>query len=548
MNPATPQAALARWYPTIPGFRDRQLEVISRLLAGRSTLLLMPTGSGKSLTYQIPVLTAARIGVVISPLVALMREQAGKLEAMGVQAVSLGALEPLQAQEALRRFRWNDGPGFLFTSPERAETDGYLEYLLRANRSRIGLIAVDEAHCISQWGHDFRPPYKALPGFIDRAFGHGTWPVVLCLTATLDAESQTEVLGDFRMREADVLRSDQMLRQNLDLEFKTYGNTVEKLDALTRELEKRRGEKIIVYAHLKRNSTAGTRSLAARFQDLGHRCAAYDADMSLTDRDASVTAFASGNVDVVFATGAFGMGIDIPDIRGVIHFLLPESLEQYYQEVGRAGRDGNSAFGLLIYTPKNAKVRQDMIETGRLTGDEVLGVWSNLFASGRADIRSLSPAMDLSGRDDYYALFYAFQRAGAIKVLARGPGRLQAYDPGDPDGFAFLNRLSAATRIGSFAAAFRKLSLDPAAAYDTLFGLYDRGEVRLARSPDNVLLIRSGALSAAQAESIAADVSAKIDARLKRFSAFQALIESGVDPTSALRERFAFAVGLGADS
>lgn len=123
---------------------------------------------------------------------------------MGVPVAGLGGLEPLQAQEALRRFQWNDGPGFVFTSPERAETDGYLEYLLRANRSRVGLIAVDEAHCISQWGHDFRPPYKALPGFIDRVFGHSAWAPVLCLTATLDAESQTEVLGDFRMQERQI--------------------------------------------------------------------------------------------------------------------------------------------------------------------------------------------------------------------------------------------------------------------------------------------------------------------------------------------------------
>jgi ATP-dependent DNA helicase RecQ len=341
------------------------------------------------------------------------------------------------------------------------------------------------------------------------------------------------------MQEADLVRSDQMLRQNLDLAFRTYGDTAEKLNALTQELEKRRGEKIIVYAHLKRNSTAGTRALAARFRDLGHRCAAYDADMPLADRDASIAAFTSGQVDLVFATGAFGMGIDIPDIRGVIHFLLPESLEQYYQEVGRAGRDGDPAFGLLLYTPKNAKVRQDMIDAGRLTGDEVFDVWSRLFAAGRADIRSLSPTVDFGGRDDDYALFYAFQRAGAIRVLARGPGRLQAFEPRGPEGLALLNRLQSATRIGNFAAAFRKLSADPVATYDHLFNLYSRGEVSLVRSPDNVLLFRQGDLTAAQAEAIAADVNTKIDGRLKRFSAFKELIESGAEPTSALRERFA---------
>jgi ATP-dependent DNA helicase RecQ len=377
LAPMTPQSALARWYPEIPDFRDRQLEVIERLLAGRSSLLLMPTGGGKSLTYQLPVLAKGCIGIVFSPLIALMREQAEKLEAKGGRAISLGGLDAQAAQEALRRFPW-DGPGFILTSPERAETDGYLEHLLRANRSRVGLVVIDEAHCISQWGYDFRPPYKALPGFIDRAFGRGGWPPVLCLTATIDAQSQAEVLHDFRMCPGDVVRSEQMLRQNLSLSFQTYDDTSAKLAALTETLERRRGEKIIVYAHLKRNSNAGTRALTDRFGKLGHRCAAYDADMPLTERDATVTEFTGSRIDIVFATGAFGMGIDIPDIRGVIHFLLPESLEQYYQEVGRAGRDGKPAFGLLLYTPKNAKVREDMIKAGHTTGEQVHDLWSRL--------------------------------------------------------------------------------------------------------------------------------------------------------------------------
>lgn len=537
--PITPNAALARWYPYIPRFRDRQLEVIERLLAGNSTLLLMPTGGGKSLTYQLPVMAKGCIGVVISPLIALMREQAEKLQALGAKAISLGGLGAREAQEALRRFQWDEGPGFVFTSPERAETDGYLEHLLRAHRSRIGLIAIDEAHCISQWGHDFRPPYKALPDFINRAFGHSAWPPVLCLTATIDEHSQEEVLQDFRMHAADVVRSDEMLRQNLDLAFQTYGDTAEKLSALSEVLEQRRGQKIIVYAHLKRNSTAGTRALTGHFGSLGHRCAAYDADMPLVDRDATVVAFTRDQIDVVFATGAFGMGIDIPDIRGVIHFLLPESLEQYYQEVGRAGRDGDPAFGLLLYTPKNAKVREDMIVSGRTSGEQVQEVWSSLIASGRAEIRSISPVADFGGQDDHYALFYALQRTGVVEVLARGPGRMQAFEGRGPEGIALLNRLESATRIGSFVSAFRKLGLDPATTYNELFGLYSRGEIRLERSPENVLLFRSNDLSSAQAEDIAADINAKVESRRTRFASFRTLIASGVDPTEALRQRFA---------
>jgi len=535
----TPQAALSRWYPEMPGFRDRQLEVIERLLAGRSTLLLMPTGRGKSLTYQLPVLMNGGIGLVISPLIALMREQAQKLEALGAQVISLGGMDAQGAQEALRGFRWGDGPGFILISPERAETDGYLEYLLRENRSRLAVVAIDEAHCISQWGYDFRPPYKALPGFLDRVFGYGDRPPILCLTATIDRESRAEVLQDFRMRAADVIRSEQMLRQNLNLSFQTYGDTKAKLIALSDALEGRRGQKIIVYAHLKRNSRAGTRALAERFRELGHRCSAYDADMPLADRDATVAAFTAGQIDIVFATGAFGMGIDIPDIRSVIHVLLPESLEQYYQEVGRAGRDGEPACGLLLYTPKNAKVREDMLEGGRTTPEQVLDVWSGLIGSGGAEIRSLTPALEFGGQDSKYGLFYAFQRVGAVTVIARGPQRLQCFEGRGPRGIEFLNRISMATRIGNFPAAFRKLSLEPAGAYGDLYDLYSRGEIRLVRSPDNVLLFRAGNLSPEGAQQIASDINAKVDARLERFRTFKSLIESGADPTSALEARFA---------
>jgi ATP-dependent DNA helicase RecQ len=534
----TPETALAAWFPAISGFRDQQRTVVERLLAGCSTLLLMPTGSGKSLTYQLPVLATGGVGLVISPLIALMREHAAKLNAMGVRALSLGGLEPREAQEQLRAFSWADGPGFVLTSPERAETDGFLEYLLRENRSRVTLIAIDEAHCISQWGHDFRPPYKSLPHFLDRAFGRGIWPTVLCLTATLDEYSESEVLSDFRMVPADVVRSAEMLRTNLDLKFQRFDNTGQKLAALIDVLDGCRGKKVIVYAHLKQNKTAGTRVLAERLTALGHRAAPFDADMPLGERDRVLADFTSGEIDVVCATGAFGMGIDIPDIRGVIHFLLPESLGQYYQEVGRAGRDGASAFGLLLYTPKNAKVRKDMINAGKRTANCVLALWSGVITSGHSEVRSLNPNMEFQGKDDEYALFHAFQRAGALEVLARGPSRLASFAARSSEGKEFLDRIGAATRTGNFLAAFRKLKLDPGAGYQRLFELYNRGAIHLVRSPDNVMVFRSKQLSSEQAHGIADDVNQKVEKRLADFQAFETLIETSDDPDLALRSRF----------
>ncbi|WP_313616019.1 DEAD/DEAH box helicase, partial [Rhizobium sp.] len=158
--------ALAKWFPEINAFRDRQENAIDRLLHDQSALLLMPTGAGKTLTYQLPVLQKGGISLVISPLIALMREQVEKLTTRGIGAVALGGLDPAEAQAALARFPWESGAGFLFTSPERLETDGFLEHVLNAHRQRIVQVTIDEAHCISQWGHDFRPAYKALPRFL----------------------------------------------------------------------------------------------------------------------------------------------------------------------------------------------------------------------------------------------------------------------------------------------------------------------------------------------------------------------------------------------
>jgi ATP-dependent DNA helicase RecQ len=534
----SPDQALAKWFPKTQGFRDRQKEAIERVWKSKSSLVLMPTGIGKSLIYQLYVLASESVGVVISPLIALMQQQSMILSALGATVLSLGGSDAVEAQEALHKFPWSDGAGFLFISPERAETDGYLEHLLRKHRESVGLIAIDEAHCISQWGHDFRPPYKAIPGFLDRAFGRDSWPSVLCLTATLDKRNQEEVLRDFRLTTADIVRSPHMLRNNLDLSFRIFDDVNAKLEALESWLEKHRGEKLIVYAHLKQNRTGGTRALAERFRQLGYRCAPFDADLPLAEKDNTLTGFGNGDIDIVFATGAFGMGIDIPDIRGVIHFLLPESLEQYYQEVGRAGRDQKPAFGVLLHTAVNAKVRRDLIRQTSKTTDQVREVWTGICQAGRGSLRTISPWTEFQNKDEEHSLFYAFQRVGALTVVSRGPGRLRCFEARGPEGAALLQRLAAATTIGNITAAIRKLSLDPAATMEAIFNLYDRGEIKLTRSPDKTLLFQTRELRDEEVQSIVDDIAAKIHKRLADFDSFVELINTGVDLSRALRDRF----------
>ena len=533
----SPEAALARWFPK-KSFRDRQLDATRRLQAGHSALVLMPTGTGKSLIYQLPVLASEGVGLIVSPLIALMQQQAQILDGLGATVLTLGGADAQSAQASLRAFSWFNGPAFLFISPERLETDGYLEFLLRRNRSAITLVAIDEAHCISQWGHDFRPAYKAIPNFLDRAFGPGAWPQLLCLTATLDESSQAEIISDFRLCSEDMIRSKNMLRTNLELSFRTYDSSAEKMSALEELLDNHRAEKIIVYAHLKQNKRHGTRALSQHFQALGHRCAPFDADLPIEQKDQTVSDFKDGHVDVVFATGAFGMGVDIPDVRGVIHFLLPESLEQYYQEVGRAGRDGDPAFGILLYTAANARVRRDLIRRAERADEQVREFWKEVCTSGRATLRTISPWTEFQGKDDEHALFYALQRVGALTILARGPGRLQSFEPSGPNGAEMLDQLNSATLTGNTTAAIRKLQLDPAETMERLFALYHDGELKLVRSPDKTLLFEAHELLDEAVSKIVDDISEKIKKRLADFETFVSLVEDGADPGETLARRF----------
>lgn len=533
----SPDAALARWFPAA-SFRDRQLDAVHRLQAGHSALVLMPTGMGKSLIYQLPVLATKGMGLIISPLIALMQQQAQILERLGATVLTLGGADAQSAQASMRAFSWSNGPAFLFISPERLETDGYLEFLLRRYRSAVTLVAIDEAHCISQWGHDFRPAYKAIPNFLDRAFGPGAWPQILCLTATLDESSQAEIISDFRLCSEDMIRSENMLRTNLELSFRTYDGSDEKMSALEELLDKHRAEKTIVYAHLKRNRRHGTRALAEHFKALGHRCAPFDADLPIEQKDQIALGFEVGHVDIVFATGAFGMGVDIPDVRRVIHFLLPESLEQYYQEVGRAGRDGDPAYGILLYTAANARVRRDLIRRAHRTSEQLRDFWDSVCTPGRATLQTISPWTEFQGKDDEYALFYALQRVGALTILARGPGRLQSFEPSGPNGAEILAQLNSATRIGNTTAAIRKLKLDPAETIEKLFALYHDRELKLVRSPDKTLLFEAPELLDEAVSKIVDDISKKVEKRLADFDSFVSLVEAGTDPGEALSRRF----------
>ena len=323
--------------------RPGQREVIESVLAGRDTLAIMPSGAGKSLCYQLPALQMRGATIVVSPLIALMKDQSDKLEDRGVDAAAVNsALSAAERRKAERLIRANQAD-FIFTTPEQLAAP---EFLKKLKASPIDLFVVDEAHCITQWGHDFRPAYSKL-GAALRALGK---PTLLALTATATPDVIEDIarqLGRPRMR---VLNAG-VYRPNLYFEVLQVTNQAEKKQALLEVV--RAGGAGIVYCATVREAKAVHAWLAAQRV----KAELYHGRLGGRERTERQEAFMSGKARTMVATNAFGMGIDRPDIRYVVHYQLPGSLEAYYQEAGRAGRDGKEARCTLLSDHADRRVQ-----------------------------------------------------------------------------------------------------------------------------------------------------------------------------------------------
>jgi ATP-dependent DNA helicase RecQ len=315
--------------------RPGQREVIESVLAGRDTLAIMPSGAGKSLCYQLPALHMGGTTIVVSPLIALMKDQADKLEERGVDAAAVNsALSADKRREAMRLIN-SRAADFVFTTPEQLANPGFLEQL---KATKIVLFVVDEAHCITQWGHDFRPAYAGL-GAALRALGN---PTLLALTATATPDVIADIARQLGRPRINVLNVG-VYRPNLFFEVVQTTNEAEKKKALLEVV--RSGGAGIVYCATVRAAKAVHAWLAEKRV----KAELYHGRLGGRERTARQEAFMKGTARTMVATNAFGMGIDRPDIRYVVHYNLPGSLEAYYQEAGRAGRDGKEARCTLLY-------------------------------------------------------------------------------------------------------------------------------------------------------------------------------------------------------
>jgi ATP-dependent DNA helicase RecQ len=395
-------------------FREGQREVIATILSGKDAVVVMPTGSGKSLCYQLPAMMMDGATLVVSPLIALMKDQVDSLKARGLPATFINSAIPEAEQrsriDSVRRGDYK----LIYVAPERFRSPRFNSALRSVN---ISLFAVDEAHCVSTWGHDFRPDYLRLKNVIQTLGNTRT----LALTATATPYVRSDIIQQLGLKDPQTFVSG-FDRPNLSIEVVHTQRDRDKISQIKRLANSQSGSGIIYTSTRKAVEQVGT-----RLRDVGLSVVMYHAGMTDNQRVRAQEEFMGGSKQMIVATNAFGMGIDKPDIRFVVHYQMPGSIEAYYQEVGRAGRDGLASRCLLLFNYADKNTHDFFIEGSYPNGTIVKSVYDALVSTGLKRIElSSNEIARRAGESNEMAInssLYLLERAGHIERVATFPNR-----------------------------------------------------------------------------------------------------------------------------
>lgn len=464
-----------------------QEKVINQVILSGSTLAVMPTGGGKSLIYWVTAKALKGTCLVVSPLIALIDEQAEKLTTTGCNVLAIhggmGASEQIKLLKAFAKGESN--PDFIFVSPERMATDGFFEYCISLQKDKIKLVVIDEVHCISQWGGDFRPFYKHIPTFLESVFKNQR-PKVLGLTATINPRELIDITNDFQIDKNSILKDDVLLRFDIDLKVEKLTNEDEKRERLWEIIEDHKNEKVLVYLYRKYHK-GGVEDLCEVANQNGFKALSFHGDMTSSERQRIISEYRDGSTNLVFATNAFGMGIDIPDIRVVIHFMLPESIEQYYQEIGRAGRDQKGAIAYMLYSNKNVQVRKThFIDKSFPNQDEVKHLFTKATSNevGRKTLQYFS-------EEELQSTLPYFLNCGAISIEGKGFTNLKVFKSNSNSRLKEIVDSSKTGTVIPVLAKSENAGLSCKEFFNITYKALVDGQATLSKSLDKCLIIKA---------------------------------------------------------